>query len=358
VLYTFRVPSDVRLLRARDDVRGRVGAVVACGVLWLAGCVCGPGQLLCGSQCTDVQSDPMNCGACGHRCDYLCSAGACVRRPECGPGAAVFDCDDHEACNGLEVCDAHTQLCQRGTAMQCSDGVSCTTDGCIAGECTHTPDDARCPDGESCDTTAGCSEVCVASPCDPVGDGCGCASSTACYADTLDVACEPEGARRLGEVCAGLTDCQAGMGCMLLSSLDLEGMCIAYCRTDGDCAGTHACLAHGGVTEAQPDLGICAPVCNLVTGVGCPSTAKCDFTDGSDGSTPISTCASPGGLGLGETCVNEEDCGRGLLCIRLATVTQCRFWCRIGRSDCPGGQRCLDIMPAVVLEGVSYGFCG
>ena len=38
-----------------------------------------PGQMFCAGQCIDVQSNPQNCGACGHGClGQACSEGACV----------------------------------------------------------------------------------------------------------------------------------------------------------------------------------------------------------------------------------------------------------------------------------------
>ena len=41
---------------------------------------CGPGQEMCASVCTQTQSDPLNCGACGHACagGKLCVSGSCT----------------------------------------------------------------------------------------------------------------------------------------------------------------------------------------------------------------------------------------------------------------------------------------
>lgn len=45
-------------------------------------------------------------------------------------GGCVSDtqCDDGNVCNGLETCLAGA--CQRGPALRCDDGVSCTEDRC------------------------------------------------------------------------------------------------------------------------------------------------------------------------------------------------------------------------------------
>jgi hypothetical protein len=43
-----------------------------------AGPTCAPGLQLCGSQCLDTSSDPLNCGSCGHSCGAMtCTMGAC-----------------------------------------------------------------------------------------------------------------------------------------------------------------------------------------------------------------------------------------------------------------------------------------
>src|SRR5690349_12892775 len=38
----------------------------------------------------------------------------------------------------------------------CTDGVACTIDQCVDGECQFSPDSSMCGDGMLCDPTAGC----------------------------------------------------------------------------------------------------------------------------------------------------------------------------------------------------------
>src|SRR5205823_5234281 len=70
-------------------------------------------------------------------------------------------------------------------ASACGDADACTVDGCVSGECVHTP--ARCDDGdacngvEQCDPAIGCTPG-VAPSCDD-GDACtinGCNAPAGC----------------------------------------------------------------------------------------------------------------------------------------------------------------------------------
>ena len=55
------------------------------GVGRASGGNCFEGEQSCSGECTDLASDPLNCGSCG----VMCSAGACVNGScECPPGAA------------------------------------------------------------------------------------------------------------------------------------------------------------------------------------------------------------------------------------------------------------------------------
>ena len=87
---------------------------------------CAPGQQSCFGQCVDVFSDPFNCGGCGIVCSAgdSCQMGACMN--PCGPG--------NQLCNGVCVdsqndpsnCGSCGNVCAPG--LSCSNGL-CHNDG-------------------------------------------------------------------------------------------------------------------------------------------------------------------------------------------------------------------------------------
>lgn len=83
----------------------------------------------------------------------------CPAAPECSVAA---DCDDGGSCNGAETCEAG--VCAPGPAPDCDDGLACTWDSCdeASDSCLATADHASCDDGnasngqETCDASIGC----------------------------------------------------------------------------------------------------------------------------------------------------------------------------------------------------------
>src|SRR5262249_18715246 len=72
-----------------------------------------------------------------------CTTDSCDPLLECvhTPTATAQSCDDHNACNGFESCNAVSGACQAGVAVNCDDGNPCTDDVCdpsTAG-CSHLP---------------------------------------------------------------------------------------------------------------------------------------------------------------------------------------------------------------------------
>jgi subtilisin family serine protease len=133
-----------------------------------------------------------------------------------GGGCIVnADCDDGLSCNGAETCVGGT--CQAGTAVNCNDGVACTTDACNepGGTCSNTPNNAACSDGLACNGT----ETCSATLGCQAGTAVSCNDGVAC---TTDACTEPGGtcsytpnnaACSDGLFCNGSETCNATLGC-------------------------------------------------------------------------------------------------------------------------------------------------
>jgi hypothetical protein len=173
----------------------------ACGDACLSGQVCEAGACqnsclsgltLCSGACVDLQRDPMNCGSCASRCasDEVCVGGTCVLA--CPPG---FD-DCSGSCRDLQTdrlnCGACDNAC--GVAEVCDAGVcsfmclSPLTD--CSGLCTNLDDD---PDncgscGHACDethATAYCASGSCGLICDTNHDDCDVDVTTGCEAPLM-----------------------------------------------------------------------------------------------------------------------------------------------------------------------------
>ena len=92
---------------------GSCGAYVCCP----AGAVC------CNGTCTDLNSDPHNCGACG----YVCPAGICANG-SCGGCNFPFI-----ACNGVCVDPTSDRNNCGGCGVQCGDTEACISGSCVSG---------------------------------------------------------------------------------------------------------------------------------------------------------------------------------------------------------------------------------
>ncbi len=130
----------------------------ACGMACASGSVCsagrcqmncGLGTTRCAGVCVDMNSDVMHCGLCGNACPVgdnaapACNSGTCALR--CNPGFA--DCDMNPA-NGCEV-DTNTSAANCGRCANACGGVN-GTPTCASGMCA-----LRCNPGfADCDMNA------------------------------------------------------------------------------------------------------------------------------------------------------------------------------------------------------------
>ncbi len=280
---------------------------------------CGSTPVMDGAGCAD-----------GAGANGLCAAGNCV--VQCDANA---DCDDGNACNGVETCNLGNGTCAAGTPPTCNDGVACTSDSCDpATGCAPAPGAARCDDGNpctvgSCDAGTGCAQ-------NAVGDTTACtvpAGSGQCQSGTCVVGCASDGECNDGHDCTA-DSCDLGTGSCVNTPND--GAC-----NDGVSCTTDSCNPTMGC-QSTPDDGACddgnpctANSCD-VSG-GCTSTNVMNGTICQDGSGDNGQC-SAGSCVVG--CTSNGDCDNADVCDGAET-------CNLANGTCVGGTplSCNDGIP-------------
>ena len=219
------------------------------------------------------------------------------------------NCTDGLVCNGLETCNAQGS-CVPGTAVNCNDGVACTTDACTepSGTCTHVPNNALCDNSLVCDGIETCSVTLGCQAGTPIT----CSDSVACTIDLCDedvagcffipddTVCDN------GLFCDGFEYCDAALGCQPgfdpcagLPCDEPTDTC-GTCATDADCEDFVTCT----VDTCDVPTGLCS---NL------PDDAVCDnglFCDGAEFCDTFADCQFGGDPCSGLPCnENSNSCG-------------------------------------------------
>ena len=246
-------------------------------------------------------------------------------------------CDDGKYCDGVETCDpangAAGTGCVVGTAVNCEDGLACTTDTCNeqTDSCDHPPDNGKCDDGvycngtETCDPAVGCKPgtavscqhdqyACTVEACDEATKSC---------KTTLDSSKCPTS----GEFCTNL-GCQAGTQCSQDSDCDDQNPCngTEYCdlsTTPGVCrAGTPKNCDDGLPCTYDQCNPTGSPICSHT-----PIDAYCsdaDLCNGDEVCDPTSGCKSGTPLNCddGVPCT-DDSCVSTLGCAHTPDNTIC-----------------------------------
>lgn len=197
------------------------------------------------------------------------------------------DCDDGNACNGIETCDSNG-ACMPGTPVNCDDGIDCTADSCNAdGSCSHTPGDSMCDDGntctdDSCNPSSGCVSKNNANPCD---DGNACTEGDICSGGS----CNPGTPKSCddGNACNGIETCDPTSGCMAGASVNCDD---GNTCTDDSCDPSTGCIFANNANPCEDgnactEGDICSGgSCNPGTSISCNDGNKCT-TDTCDPAT-------------------------------------------------------------------------
>jgi hypothetical protein len=336
----------------------------------------------------DLLADPLACGDCHTACDDgfgctgdTCEVGVCVNTPD-----DALCPDDGLFCNGGEYCDPASgcdhggdpcpvgQTCYEGppgtcgcgTDDDCNDGVGCTDDTCVSGNCVYTANDANCPDdswfcsgAESCDAVLDCvssGDPCaVGLYCNEGGDSCDeclldthCGDGVSCTDDTCvggscvytanDLNCADDGLYCTGsEVCNSATGCESsGDPCAVgLYCQESTDSC-EECLLDSHCSDGVACTDDTCVSNScvfTPNDANCAD-----DGVYCNGPEACNAATGCFSSGD--PCAASGyfcneATDRCDECQVNAHCNDGVFC----TVDSC-----VGGScwNSPNNSRCPD----------------
>jgi hypothetical protein len=184
----------------------------------------------CGAKCVAVQSDPRNCGSCGHECanGESCISGQCSDSNGCPAG--LTRCGG--SCVDLTTDRANCGRCGHG----CADGEACRGGVCGA---------ATCPTGQHDCGAQGCRQCCINSHC---------GSSQNCIQESGTCACWNQ-----------LHTC--GDDPYVCWSCCTDGHCRPYGRAPEDgfiCTVQHACVCQAGseCTKADQSGYFCADLQN------------------------------------------------------------------------------------------------
>lgn len=164
---------------------------------------CGSGDIMCNGGCTDITSDPNNCGGCGIVCDSgFCTDSVCQPvcsnpQVQCGSGCTDITTDPNNcgACGNIcpsgQCANAQCQgSCPPGQTLCASGCADLTNDSMNCGACGNV-----CPSGE-CQSG-------VCKPCDP--------GQIVCNDACSDTSQDPYNCGACGTACANGQQCVDGV---------------------------------------------------------------------------------------------------------------------------------------------------
>ncbi len=330
----------------------------------------------CNNACVNEQADPANCGACGAACGtgVACTAGACtcpVGQAYCN-GSCIPDQSDPNNCGGCGVtcvtangfaCSSGACACTTGLT-QCGSGcVDLTTDNSHCGGCNNQCGSGTTCESGTCQCYGGmrCNSACTRTLSDP--NNCG-ACGNVCLADSGTPTCDNG---TCGVSCTSpLVNC--GGACVDTTSDPVNcGGCGMQCPNGANCAnGVCGCAAGltqcgAACTDTQTDNANCG-ACGLACGMGTTCTAGACVPG--CGTGELTLCTGPGPRGMMvSTCVNLEtdarNCGAcGTACPIGAPCNNGTCGCLKGETQCAGGFRGTGLCVDLTSNTNNCGACG
>ncbi len=242
-----------------------------------------------------------------------CTVDACDEtNDQCTHSKNDNACSDSQWCNGVETCNpgtsgaSPTTGCVAGTAPSCEDGLGCTADSCneTTDTCDHAPNNNACQDGLYCNGQ----EVC------DVTQGCKAGTAVNCP-NTDNLTCTVESCNEATDTCDTAVDntqCTNGQICSPSGGSPPSGCITQNCTTNANCTDNNAC---NGVEWC--DTSVAGGQCKPGTAVNCndsiPCTLdECNPTSGQCAHTPFNAFCGDGNLCNGvETCSTTLGCQAG-----------------------------------------------
>ncbi len=275
---------------------------------------------------TESCSATLDCVSSGDPCGGLaCDEGTA----SCVTCLIDADCDDGLFCNGVETCSAGT--CLSGTAVDCNDGVGCTTDSCneATASCDNVANNASCDNGIFCDGAEICDAVfdCQAGTAVNCDDGVACTDdacnegTNSCDNVANNANCDD------GLFCNGVETCDAVNDCLTGSDPCPGQLCDEGTATCNDCLVDADCDDGVFCNGAETCL---AGVCQAGTAVNCNDGVAC--TDDSCNEATASC----------DNIANDANCDNGLFCDGVETCDAV-LDCQAGTAvNCNDGVACTD----------------
>lgn len=350
----------------------------------VAGAECGAGLACNGNgECLPClpNCEGKECGdnGCGGACGECTTENMCLD-PDCVAGACQYvpidvgECDDGDDCTTGDHCVQGE--CVATGAVGCNDGLFCTDDLCIDGECAANPQAVFCVIDNLCvpsgteDPLNPCQKCApAASPLQwsPLEDGVSCGVGKVCFEGSC---CDPE-PNCIGVEC-GDDGCGGACGtCPGLQQACVNGECVCVPGCDGKECGGDGC---GGTCGGECPLGLscyeglcCEPQCE---GKDCGD----DGCGGNCGTCPAYHVCVDEICACVPNCVNSEcgddkcggSCGDCDVCGEECVNSKCTYTACEGLScgddgcggscgECEGGFVCPNgyCQAAPVIEWVS-----
>ncbi len=347
--------------------------------------------ICCAGACVDDE-DVAHCGTCANRCgvNQTCEPGTpptcqcedaygnCDGMPGCETriandplhcGRCMNPCPGGQACLGFDGTDPTSAACRACSGMtDCNDGLPCTNDSCMAGECSNLPNATSCLIDGSCHAMGEVATTMPCAQCNPANSGtmwspnpgASCASFDTDYC-TVSEMC----GAAVGQCDASMRDCAGGgpAPCTVTACDEATDSCGSSIMT-GTCAIESTCFADGALRPTNACQACTAMTSQTAwtarTGSTCDDGLYCTNPDSC---TAAGTCSgTPRNCDDGKACTTDTCDEMAATCFHPLQAGNCLIADTCYANGVPEGPsgdlRCHICNPAVSMSGWSFASVG